>query len=358
MATATTTTQSGSGQEVHEPVHSCAKTKGSAMCEVLTARDGSDKTTAVADVKVELSNGPTSSPAKTTTGQGRAEFTALDAGQYTVTIKVEGPIAKFYDLDPAPAPQTRAVTTGPTAYSFLLKSVWIGAAVTYENGAPAPGVPWILRVKKRTGDRLAAKWSTHKEDTSTKEDYVEDYVSKGRYQLAAKVVTAPAWSETDLVVGTAVTLTAKCAWAEDETSGKFELFDVLDPATALHTLTAKAAAGKLEASWTPATDQLGSLKSGLLVFKASVGDVAAFSPVAKIGVKEKVELVDAAGTKLTKRVVLRLSNGQDVEANVNNGEVQITLPWGHAVARVSPTSVSGRVKVEANGGTRSVMVPA
>jgi hypothetical protein len=359
MATATAT--AGSGSEAQQPVQSCEQPKSSILAEVLSQREGSTSTSPVSGAKVQITNGPTSAAPATTGSNGRAEFKNLDPGSYTLEVSIEGDAAKKYDMSPAPAPQTWAVLgAGPEAFVWVLRVVWIEARVQYADGTAVAGIPYILRVKKLTGNTLATTWETHKDQTSTSDTYSEEGVPKGRYELVAKIVTEPAWStRDDLAIGTAVTLTANAPWAADGASGKFELYDVLNTGTVLHTLTPTVASGRIESAWTPAKDQLTNLKSGLLVFKATVDGVSAFSPVAKINAKEKIELVDAAGTKLTKRVTLRMSGGSDVVADVDNGEVEVVLPWGQTIARVAPASLPwGRLKIEDGTTTKYALNPA
>jgi hypothetical protein len=340
-------------KKVGDPVGRCtkvAKKKGAILVEVRTYSSLKPERKPVAGVKVEVSEGPTAAGAKRTSGNGRAEFPGLEPGSYKVTIKVEGGMRRYYDLDPEPPPQSKGVVEEKTTpYYFELRSYWIAFFVTYPDGKPALGIEREVRFKKMKGAEnvLDADWSVYTEGMTGKVEVLEEYIPKGRYQLRVKIVSDPVWSKTPVVLGEAVDLSATVSGFDDGAAGSFEIFDARNLAKPLHSIPAKVAADAMKVSWTPEKGQLQQLVSGWLVFQAKVSKAQAFSGEAKVVTKTVYDVVDKAGAPVDTPINFYFSGGDTADSTSAGGKAEVLIPWKQSLVRIElPKQTLSRVEVD------------
>jgi hypothetical protein len=329
--------------------------KGSILVEVRSISALSAKKDPIAGVKVEVTAGPAKPGPQTTPGNGRVNFDGLDIGYYTVGVKIEGGLRKFYDVDPAPGPQTKGVIADrTTVYYFELRYYQIAFFVTYADNKAATGIEYELRVKKITGpaQQLDANWSAHASGVTPNEPYKEDYVPKGRYQLRLKIVTGAVWPKPQVLVGEAVDLHADVTGFDDETAGSFEIFDARNLKTAIHSVPAKVSKHAMKATWTPQASELADLKSGWIVYQAKVSKAQCFSGEAKVVSKVTYDVVDKAGKTLNTHIMFHFSGGETVETDSAAGKAEVLTPWGQSLTRLTLSSVKlSRVEFDDGKGT-------
>lgn len=330
------------------------------------------------DIFVEIKNYSTASPKKPVTGinieltkdgatagkgstdsKGRLTFSGLDLGSYTVTLKMGPSLTRIYD--PVPPPRTKGVfASKTTTFYFELRYYSIAFSVTYPDGSKASSVAYELRQKKITGAQQIedADWSSYKTGNTTSDDYSEDYVAKGRYQLRIKAVENVAWSKPQVLVGEAIDLTADATGMDDGTAGSFDIFDARNLAASIYSISATTAANALKATWTPSASQLTSLKSGWIVAQAKVGAVQAFSPEVKVATKTEYDVVDKAGKNLDAKLKFTFSAGDQLDADAVGGKAQVPVPWNQTVTRIDmPDQKTSRVEFATDSGTQKFILP-
>ena len=344
----------GGGKDLHDPVKECPL-KASITVQVDAVNDEDGTREAVAGVSTKIVSGPSKASGKATSGAGLANYSGLKPGSYEVGIKVEGEKARFYDLVPPPAAQTKSVGGGTTQiYEFELRSYWVGARILWGIDRPAKGYPFRLKVKAMTpGGNLSAAFAMHHEGNSAEKPYLEKYVPKGRYELSVVGISDAQWGAARVVVGEAVELSAKVSGVDVGTAGTLTVYDVRNLTKAIETVNVTVAAGaggkELKGSWTPAKGKLTDLHGSEVVFEAKVGAAQGISGPVPVVVKEKFEVVDSAAKKLDGHLSLYYSGGAKVEADAAGGTAEVFAPWGQKLARIEYGVKPCAVKFEEEG---------
>ncbi|HEX3880122.1 MAG TPA: carboxypeptidase-like regulatory domain-containing protein [Bryobacteraceae bacterium] len=345
-----------------DPVVGCGKKSeqqkqtGDILVEVRIYCTADPKRKPVTGINVELKKDDANAGKGSTDSKGRVTFSGLDPGSYSVGLKIGPSLARLYDVDPPPPAQTKSVVGNKTtAYAFELRYYRIAFSVTYPDGKLAQKVDYELRLKKITGAQqtLDKDWSSYKTGSTTAEDYSEDYVPKGRYQLRLKAVSDVQLSKPQVTIGEAVDLSAEATGFDDGTAGSFEIFDARNLAKSMYSISANTAANALKASWTPDQSQLGSLKSGWIVAQAKVSSAQAFSPELKVVTKTEYDLVDKAGNNLDGRLLFHFSGGDQVDADAAGGKAQVLVPWNQTLTRIQvPDQRNSRVELQTDSGVQ------
>jgi hypothetical protein len=340
-----------------------AVAKGSILVEVRSVSAVSARRDPVAAVKVQVTNGPDKPGPKSTDRNGRAQFDGLTTGTYTVTVSVEGGLRRYYDLDPGPGPLTKVVTENKTtSYYFQLRYYMIAFVVNYNNGKPAKGIEYQLRLKKATGadNQLAAAWADHASGVTATDPYKEDYVPKGRYQLRLKIVSGAAWPKPEVLVGEEVALHANVTGFDDDTAGSFEIYDARNLTKSIYSVPAKVSKNEMKAAWTPKAADLADLKSGWIVYQAKVAKAQCLSGEAKVVSKITYDVVDKSGATMEAHIVFHFSGGGTVEADSPGGKAEVKTPWNQVLTRLSfPGTKLSRVAFDDDGGgaARKFLLP-
>ena len=337
----------------------------SILAEVVSKDDEEQKV--IANVKVEI-DGTTAAESKRTDNSGQALFEQLVPGTYKVSITIEEPEEAFYILDPLPEPLEQDVQPGePKVYRFEVPYVYVEFEITYEDtDEPVTEIGYILKWKKPGEDTWEdPDEGTDKEWTRNsghiKEGKVyEKYVRKGSYQLSLDSISEAAWGDQTVKLDESVTLTASVSGFEMETEGVFEIFDAHNLEQVLHTIKANVNEDELKASWEPAKEHLEELKSGIVVFRAKVGEAQAFSPAVPVMAKQEFELKDDEDGDIDTELVLRFSGGHEAEVTSASGKVEVEVPWGQTLSRIDlPGQKGTRVKLEDDDvPTREFLIPA
>jgi hypothetical protein len=350
--------------KISTPVVECGKKTekqtGDILIEIRIYSTANPKRKPVTGINVELKKDGANAGKGSTNSNGRVTFSGLDPGSYSVGLKIGPSLARHYDVDPPPPAQTKSVVGNKiTCYYFELRYYTIAFSVTYPDGKAAPKVDYELRLKKITGaqQNLDKDWSSYKTGSTTTDDYSEDYVPKGRYQLRLKAVSDVQWSKPQLAIGEAIDLSAEVTGFDDGTAGSFEIFDARNLAKPVYSIAANAAANALKASWTPDQSQLGNLKSGWIVAQAKVSSAQAFSPELKVVTKAEYDLVDKAGNNLDGKLSFHFSGGDQVDADAAGGKAQVPIPWNQTLTRIQmPNQSNSRVELQTDSGVQKFVL--
>lgn len=336
------------------------KPTGDILVEVRIYSNAKPARQPVTGVNVELKKDDASAGKGSTDSKGRVTFSGLDPGSYTVTLKIGPALARHYDVDPPPPPQTKGVIGNKTTpYYFELRYYTIGFSVTYPDGKLASKFDYELRIKKITGaqQKMDKDWSSYKTGTTGTEDYSESYVPKGRYQLRLKAVSGVVWSKPQALIGEAIDLKADASGFDDGAAGSFEIYDARNLSKSLHSVSANVASNELKATWTPDKSQLGDLKSGFIIAQAKVSSAQAFSPEIKVVTKTEYDLVDKAGNNLDGALKFHFSGGDQVDADAAGGKAQVPVPWNQTLTRVDlPDQRNSRVELQTDSGVQKFVM--
>ena len=347
------------GGDLDEPIVKCPYWfAGRLTVEVLKYRANTLNApkTPLGGVKASVS-GPTKKvpPLNTASGDGRGSTGKLKPGQYQVDLDFPGDMALTLDLDAAVITKTKEVKKNKsTSFVFQIPYNWVQYEVRYEDDSWAPGFQIVLQRKKKTSTGFEASWTALLEGKSMTGTISEEPVPAGRYQLAVKALSAPAWSADKVVAGDAIDLKALVSGFKVGEAGAIEILDANDFTTSIHTIacTVSDDAGQtvLKTAWTPLKTQFSTLKNGNVVFRAKIGVYTTISEVRPVYYKEPIEFEDDLGAKLTGKVKFCFSGGDVVEQDVSNGRADVVWPWTQQLARIDlPDHRGRRLDLDADG---------
>jgi len=329
--------------EVDNPVQECVAEDaeeeggggpGGIAVQVVSTREGDEESTPIADVGVRIA-GHTRAPAQQTDGSGMASFDGLIPGNYSVLLNFSPQLRSLYDMGAGVSlSQMKAVAACATqAYLFEIPYVYVKFVVTYAGGdEPVAGIDYILR--QRNGDYRS-------EGTMEGGEVYEKLVPSGRYVLEFKAVSEAEWDMRwqDIRLDEEINLQATVTGYDAETPGTLEIFDTHDLGNVLVSLEATVQELRnsriLRAAWTPTAENLSELTSGSVLFCARVESAKAFSPVARVMAKQTFEVKDKDGAGINTRLVLYFSGGHIENAATSGGEVEVSMPWGEKLCKIS-----------------------
>jgi hypothetical protein len=227
-----------------------------------------------------------------------------------------------------------------------------------------PGIDYVLRHKKP--DPVDSPWTQKKTGTTGLSKETEEKVPRGRYKLDLKLVYEPEWGDPQVEIDKAIEIKAAVSGFDVGTDGSIQIVDAHTLAPALHTIAVKVAESadksrrELKTTWTPTKEQLKDLKSAKIAFRAAVGASFVFSEPEPVFIKEKYEVVDGDGTKLSTRIELYFSGGYSDSKQADGGEAEVLTPWNETVARVNLPEYNGNPVGLDEGGiaTRHFRMPA
>lgn len=345
--------------EVDDPVQRCAVEdeeaeeeegggSGGIAVQVVTTREGDEESTPIADVGVRIA-GFTRAPAQQTDGSGMASFDGLIPGNYSVLLNFSPAIRKFYDMGAGVSlSQMKPVTAGATqAYVFEIPYVYVKFVVTYAGGDErVSGIDYIL--KHKTGDYRS-------EGTMEGGEVYEKLVPSGRYVLEFKAVSEAEWDMRweEIRLDEEINLQATVTGYDAGTSGTLEIFDAQDLGTVLVSLEADVQESRgsktIRAAWTPTAENLSELTSGKVIFCATVENSKTFSPVVGVMAKQTFALKDKDGAGIDTRLVLYFSGGYVENARTSGGEVEVSMPWGEKLCKISLPDQEGALVTMGDG---------
>jgi hypothetical protein len=340
----------GKKDDLKNPVKKCDQDLGSLVADVMTFKSlfPKSKREPKPNVKVKI-EGTTKAADQTTGAKGRTPVVGgLEPGGYTATLEFAATEVEFYDIDGAVTSISKDVKKcKTTVYLFEVPWFWIEGQVTYGDGKTfVPGIGYVLRHKKPSPDDSPWKqWTT---GTTGLVKFAENKVPGGHYKLDLKLVYDPTWGDPQVEVDKAIELQATVSGFDPGTAGTIEILDTHMLTMPLHTLnvavteTADKSKREVKTTWTPTKAHLKDLKSARITFRAVVGSAFGFSAPAPVFNKEKYEVVDDDGNKLTTKINLRFSGGHLESKDVVGGQVDVLVPWNEVIARVEIPSYGGQ----------------
>jgi len=352
--------------DVHNPVKKCPD-KGKLVAEVITYRAGTKKLKqeGFSGVNIKV-DGPTKTANQTTGKDGLTPVVGgLDVGGYTLTLEPSASQKEEYDFEHSTITDNKTVECDKTqSYHFEVPYHWLDYEVFYPDKKTfAVGIEYVLRLKKPVKD---AKFDPYAKDTGggkTGDKRVElEKVPVGRYKLDLKLVYDAVWGDPDkdkeVVIDKAIDL------KDPGVKGSIEMYDVQALSDKLLAIDVTVVEDDkhqrgLKTSWTATKDNLKNLKSGTIMFRATVGASATWSAPMPVLLKEKYQVVDQAGKKLDTSLELRTSGGAVIKAAAAGGEAEIQRPWNDPVVRIELPEQKGKhIAFEADGAAaRSFSMP-
>lgn len=346
--------------------------KGKLIADVVTYKAGTKKSNEPAEGQAGLSavkvgvefvnNEPAVDKGDQTTGEdgNTAVVSGLDPGEYKCTLKPTKEQKHDYDFDNSETTKTKPVEADAektTIFDFAIPYHWLEHQVMYPDETTfASGLDFVLQLKKPGAETSFEPYPDG--DGSGKTPTKTAELSKipiGQYRLEVKAVYKAAWGADEAVIDKPIDLKAGVSGFASGTQGSFEIYDAHALTAKLATVEASVTEGdsgvcSVEKSWTPTKENLSTLKSGRIVFRAVAGSSSAWSPTVPVKIKDKYEVVDQDGKKIDAQLELRLCSGETIQKTADKGEAEIVRTWNDCVTRVRISDHSGkRVSFEDDG---------
>lgn len=358
----------GKKDDLNDVPVKCKKGLGALVAEVLTYKSQvpKSKREALPGVKVKIA-GTTKKGDQNTGPKGRTPVANdLEPGDYTVSLEFPPNMIDFYDIAGSTTSDTKTVKKSKTTvYPFEVPWFWVEHHVQYAGTKTfVPGIEYVLRYQKP--DPPNSPWTQRSAGTTGLAKVTAERVPRGRYKLDLKLVYDPVWGDPQVEIDKPIEIMATVSGFDPGTNGTIQIVDLHAPTPALHTINATVTESvdkskrELKTTWTPTKVQLKDLKSAQIAFRAAVGNSFVFSAPEPVFIKEKYEVVDGDGNKLTTRIELRFSGGHIESKPVVGGEVDVLVPWNQVIARVDlPDHKGKRVGLDEGGiAGRSFWMPA
>lgn len=337
-------------KKLNEPTSTCPNNK----CEVDVEVYGIDPRNVEPQAPIEgvdiTVTGPTATKPAQTPANGKWRYQPLTPGNYSVSLNFPSDLDERYDLSALAAIQKNPVAGGVETAVFLVPWVWVEFIAV--DTAPAPqtlaNLDWILERRPTLGG-VFKKYDSG--TTAADGKVYRKHILTGAHQFTIKDLSAPAWSATEAVIGTEMTLSATADGFAVGDAGMFEILDAYNITNVLEMVNAKVkntnGTLQLEANWKPKESTFANLKHCNIAFRATAGKAVVYSITVPLLKPETVKFADNRGANVDRQVDLLFSGGTQRSVTTAAGKIDFNAPWGESLISVRlPGLTAARVKVD------------